>query len=66
MRQCKRVVAAVFMTTAAFSALVPQAVAASMPWETGGRSAATTHHVVPAAAGDGGIVGLLCAGGCPQ
>ncbi|MFE5396247.1 hypothetical protein ACFQ9U_17025 [Streptomyces sp. NPDC056568] len=68
MRPCKRVVAVVLMTTAAFSALVPQAVAASMPREAGAGPAVTTSHVVPAAAGDGvgGTVGVLCAGGCPQ
>ncbi|MEU0228554.1 hypothetical protein ABZ177_29995 [Streptomyces sp. NPDC006284] len=68
MRPCKRVVAAVLMTTAAFSALVPQAVAASLPREAGGIPAVTTSHIVPSVAGDGvgGTVGVLCAGGCPQ
>jgi hypothetical protein len=63
MRLRKRVIAAVLMTTAAFTALAPQAMAAPMPWET---SKTPTHHVPSTPATDSGTVTVLCVGGCYQ
>ncbi|MFG2357408.1 hypothetical protein [Streptomyces sp. NPDC048521] len=65
MRLRKRAMAAVFMTTAAFAALVPQAMAAPMPWETS-KTPATTHHAPSTAVSDSGTITVLCTGGCYQ
>ncbi|WP_249126040.1 hypothetical protein [Streptomyces sp. A2-16] len=51
----KRVLALVFVATAAFTALGPQAMAAPMPWETSKTPAAVTHHS-STAAGERGTV----------
>ncbi|MCI3246514.1 MULTISPECIES: hypothetical protein [Streptomyces] len=64
MRLRKRAVAAVFVATAAFIALAPQAVAAPMPWETSKTPAATTHDTASPAAGENGMVTVLCSGSC--
>ncbi|MFC8360768.1 hypothetical protein ACFUIY_12945 [Streptomyces griseorubiginosus] len=66
MRPRKRAIAAVFMSTAFFTALAPQAMAAPMPWETSKTPATTTHHVPSAASGGSGTVTVLCTGGCYQ
>lgn len=63
MRLRQRAIAAVFMSTAVFTALAPQAMAAPMPWET---SKTPTHHVPSTAASDSGKVTVLCTGGCYQ
>ncbi|MET9908547.1 hypothetical protein ABZZ74_17310 [Streptomyces sp. NPDC006476] len=63
MRLRKRVIAAVLMTTAVFTALAPQAMAAPMPWET---SKTPTHHIPSTRATDSGTVTVLCVGGCYQ
>jgi hypothetical protein len=59
----RRATAAVFLTTAAFTALVPQAMAAPMPWKT---SRTTSHHAPSTAVGDRGTVTVLRVGGCYQ
>ncbi|MFH9090859.1 hypothetical protein [Streptomyces sp. NPDC017673] len=64
MRLRKRAVAAVLMSTAVFTALAPQAMAAPMPWETSNSPTATTHHLPSATAGDSGTVTVLCSGSC--
>jgi hypothetical protein len=66
MRLRKRAVAAVFVTTAVFTAIAPQAVAAPMPWETSKTPAATHHHASSTATGESGTVTVLCVGGCYQ
>lgn len=66
MRLRKRAVAAVFVTTAAFTAIAPQAVAVPMPWETSKAPAATTHHTNSTATGESGTVTVLCAPPCYQ
>ncbi|MFE7076919.1 hypothetical protein ACFU96_43205 [Streptomyces sp. NPDC057620] len=63
MRLRKRAVAAVFVTTAAFIALAPQAMAAPMPWET---SKTPTHHVPATAANGSGTLTVLCGSPCYQ
>ncbi|MET8082109.1 hypothetical protein [Streptomyces sp. NPDC005303] len=62
----KRAIVAVFVTTAAFTAIAPQAMAVPMPWETSKTPAATTHHISSPAAGKSGTVTVLCAAGCYQ
>ncbi|MFI6661510.1 hypothetical protein ACIBL8_39020 [Streptomyces sp. NPDC050523] len=64
MRLRKRAVAAVFVTTATFTALAPQAMAAPMPWETSKTPTTTTHHIPSTAAGDSGTVTVLCSASC--
>ncbi|MFK0019992.1 hypothetical protein [Streptomyces sp. NPDC090798] len=67
MRLRKRAIAAVFVATAAFSAVGPQAMALPMPWETSKVPAAgaqdtrssTTH-------GEAHTVSVLCSGNCYQ
>ncbi|WP_121714561.1 hypothetical protein [Streptomyces sp. E5N91] len=66
MRLRKRAIAAVFMSTAVFTALAPQAMAAPMPWETSKTPTPTTHHVPSTAAGDSGTVTVLCGAPCYQ
>jgi hypothetical protein len=66
MRLRKRAVAAVFVTTAAFTAIAPQAMAVPMPWETSKTPAATTHGTNPTATGEHGTATVLCTGGCYQ
>ncbi|MFD6290676.1 hypothetical protein [Streptomyces sp. NPDC060205] len=66
MRLRKRAVAAVFVTTAAFTALAPQATAAPMPWETSKTPTTTIHHA-PATPADGsGTLTVLCGPPCYQ
>ncbi|MET7434641.1 MULTISPECIES: hypothetical protein [Streptomyces] len=64
MRLRKRATAAVLMSTAVFTALAPQAMAAPMPWETSKTTTATTHHVPSTTAGDSGTVTVLCSASC--
>ncbi|MFI1508843.1 hypothetical protein [Streptomyces sp. NPDC020597] len=66
MRLRNRAVAAVFMCTAACTALAPQAVAAPMPWETSKTPTTTTYQVPSAAVRHSGTVTVLCVGGCYQ
>jgi hypothetical protein len=63
MRLRKRAAAAVFVATAAFTALAPQAIAAPMPWETSKPPAITT-LTASATAGAGGTVTVRCSGSC--
>ncbi|MEU5770326.1 hypothetical protein ABZ782_30885 [Streptomyces asoensis] len=62
----KRAMAAVFISTAVFTALAPQAMAAPMPWETSKTPTTIAHHVPSTAAGDIGAVTVLCAPPCYQ
>ncbi|MBG7704757.1 hypothetical protein HCJ76_43485 [Streptomyces sp. MC1] len=64
MRLRKRATAAVLMSTAVFTALAPQAMAAPMPWETSKTTTATTHHVPSTTAGDSDTVTVLCSASC--
>ncbi|WP_405558545.1 hypothetical protein [Streptomyces sp. NBC_01171] len=64
MRLRQRAIAAVFMSTAVFTALAAQAMAAPMPWETSKAPTATTHHVPSAAASGSGTAIVLCSGSC--
>ena len=66
MRLRKRAIAAAFMSTAVFTAIAPQAMAAPMPWETSKTPAATTHDTRSAAISHNGTVTVLCTGGCYQ
>ncbi|MES4888719.1 hypothetical protein [Streptomyces sp. NPDC096012] len=66
MRMRKRAVAAVFVATAAFTALAPQAVAMPMPWETIGHPTVTAHDAPPATAADSGRATTLCGPPCYQ
>ncbi len=66
MRLLQRAVAAVFVATAALTALAPQAVAAPMPWETSKTPTTTTRHVAATTDGERGMVTVLCTGGCYQ
>ncbi|MFE3167832.1 hypothetical protein [Streptomyces sp. NPDC059224] len=66
MRLRRRAVAAVFVATAAFTALAPQAVAAPMPWETSKTPAATTQCTASPAASESGTVTVLCGPPCYQ
>ncbi|MFF9365003.1 hypothetical protein [Streptomyces griseoluteus] len=66
MRLRKRVIAAMFMSTAVFTALAPQAMAAPMPWETSKTPTTTIHHTPSAAAGHSGTVTVLCGPPCYQ
>ncbi|GAB1331498.1 hypothetical protein [Streptomyces sennicomposti] len=66
MRLRKRVTAAMFMSTAVFTALAPQAMAVPMPWETSKAPTTAAHHTVSTAAGDSGIVTVLCGPPCYQ
>ena len=61
----KRALAVVFVATAAFTALAPQAMAAPMPWETSRTPTAVT-HTTPAASHESGTVTVLCAPPCYQ
>ncbi|WP_030987283.1 hypothetical protein [Streptomyces sp. NRRL WC-3744] len=65
MRLRKRATAAMLMSTAVFTALAPQAMAAPMPWET---SKTTTHHVPSTTASDSDsdsdTVTVLCSASC--
>ncbi|MGW7208441.1 hypothetical protein [Streptomyces sp. NPDC054837] len=62
MRLRKRAVAAVFVATAAFTSLAPQA----MPWETSTTPTTTTHITTATAASDSGTVTVLCGNPCYQ
>ncbi|MEW2573033.1 hypothetical protein [Streptomyces sp. NPDC047070] len=53
------------MTTAAFTALAPQAMAAPMPWETSKTPTTPATSYVPATAA-GGTVTVLCGNPCYQ
>ncbi|MDQ0605820.1 hypothetical protein QF037_010253 [Streptomyces canus] len=64
MRLRKRAVAAVFVATAAFTSLAPQAMAAPMPWETSTTPTTTAHITTATAASD--TVTVLCAPPCYQ
>jgi hypothetical protein len=64
MRLRKRAIAAVFVTTAAFTAIAPQAMAAPMPWETSKTPAATTHDTNSTATSKSGTVTALCGAPC--
>ncbi|MGY4928514.1 hypothetical protein [Streptomyces sp. 900105755] len=66
MRLRKRAIAAMFMSTAVFTALAPQAMAAPMPWETSKTPAITTHHIPSTAVSDSGTVTVLCGPPCYQ
>ncbi|MEU0950364.1 hypothetical protein ABZ379_48210 [Streptomyces canus] len=66
MRLRKRAMVAVFMSTAVFTALAPQAMAAPMPWKTSKTPATTTHRLPSTAASGSGTVTVLCVGGCYQ
>ena len=66
MRLRKRAIAAVFTTTALFTAIAPQAMAAPMPWETSKTPAATTHNTNSTATSHNGTVTVRCVGGCYQ
>ncbi|MET8563788.1 hypothetical protein ABZV75_25670 [Streptomyces flaveolus] len=66
MRLRERAVAAVFVATAAFTALAPQAVAAPMPWETSKVPVASGHGTTSTAAGGSGTVTVLCGNPCYQ
>ncbi|MDQ0578734.1 hypothetical protein [Streptomyces rishiriensis] len=66
MRLRKRAVAVVFVATAAFTALAPQAMAVPMPWETSETPTATTHHTTADAAGGSSTITLLCGNPCYQ
>jgi hypothetical protein len=61
----KRALALVFVATAAFTALGPQAMAAPMPWETSKTPTSVTHHS-STAAGERGKVTVLCTPPCYQ
>ncbi|MEV5645886.1 hypothetical protein AB0L67_38185 [Streptomyces flaveolus] len=54
-----------FVATAAFTALGPQAMTAPMPWETSKTPEAVTHHP-STAAGERGTVTVLCGPPCYQ
>ncbi|WP_439945737.1 hypothetical protein [Streptomyces sp. BBFR109] len=58
--------AAMFMSTVVFTALVSQAMAAPMPWETSNTPTTTIHHVPSTAAGESGTVTVLCGPPCYQ
>ncbi|MGY6021652.1 hypothetical protein [Streptomyces spinosirectus] len=60
----QRAAAAVFVTTATFIALAPQAMAAPMPWETSKTPAAITHHTTSPATGGSNTVTALCGAPC--
>ncbi|MYW44149.1 hypothetical protein [Streptomyces sp. SID161] len=64
MRLLERAVAAVFVVTAAFASLAPQATAAPMPWETSTTPATATHITTSTAADDSGTVTVLCGAPC--
>ncbi|MFF5303488.1 hypothetical protein ACFY5F_29445 [Streptomyces sp. NPDC013161] len=64
MRLRKRAIAAVFVTTAAFTAITPQAMAAPMPWETSKTPTATTHDASSTATSESGTVSALCGAPC--
>lgn len=66
MRLRNRSIVAVFMSTAVFTALAPQAMAAPVPWETSKTPTTTAHHGPSTAASDSGTVTVLCVGGCYQ
>ncbi|MFJ4633445.1 hypothetical protein [Streptomyces sp. NPDC088847] len=61
----KRALAVVFVATAAFVALGPQAMAAPMPWETSKTPTAVTHNTSMAAS-DSSTVTVLCGPPCYQ
>ena len=63
MRLRKRTTAAVLMSTAVFTALAPQAMAAPMPWETSRTPTTITHHRTAAGSG---TATALCAPPCYQ
>ncbi|GAA1281043.1 MULTISPECIES: hypothetical protein [Streptomyces] len=62
----KRAIAVVFVATAAFTALAPQAMAAPMPWETSKSPVAATHHIPATTAEERGAVTVLCGSPCYQ
>ncbi|MFF1306149.1 hypothetical protein [Streptomyces sp. NPDC058307] len=66
MRLRKYAIAAVFMSTAVFTAIAPQAMAAPIPLETTTTPAATTHDTGSTATHESGTVTVLCANGCYQ
>jgi hypothetical protein len=59
----KRALVVMFVATAAFTGLAPQAIAAPMPWETSKTPAAVTHPTSTAAS-ESGTVTVLCSGSC--
>jgi hypothetical protein len=63
MRLRKRAVAVVFVATAAFTSLAPQAMAAPLPWQT---PTTTTHITTATAASNSGTVTVLCGNPCYQ
>ncbi|MFI6662480.1 hypothetical protein ACIBL8_44035 [Streptomyces sp. NPDC050523] len=66
MRPRQRAAAAVFVTTATFLALAPQAMAAPMPWETSKTPTVITHRATSTAAVGSGTVTVLCGPPCYQ
>jgi hypothetical protein len=66
MRLRKRAIAAMFMSTAVFTALAPQAMAAPMPWETSKAPTTATHNAPSTVSSDSGTVTVLCAPPCYQ
>lgn len=66
MRLSKRVVAAVFVATAALTALAPQAVAVPMPWQTSNAPTTITHHPALPEFNDGGTFTVRCGNPCYQ
>ncbi|MER7929658.1 hypothetical protein ABTY96_42075 [Streptomyces sp. NPDC096057] len=59
----KRALAVVFVATAAFAALGPQAMAAPMPWETSKTPTAVTHNTSTAASASSAVT-VLCGAPC--
>ena len=59
----KRALAVVYVATAAFAALGPQAMAAPMPWETSKTPTVVTHDTSMAAS-DSSTVTVLCGAPC--
>ena len=66
MRLCKRAPATVFLATAAFTALGPQAMAAPMLWEASKMPTAVVVHSASATAHDSGTATMLCGSPCYQ
>ncbi|MEW2515514.1 hypothetical protein [Streptomyces sp. NPDC046870] len=66
MRLRRRAVSALFVATAAVTALAPRAVAAPMPWETSRTPTAPAHGTTSVAADGSGTVTVLCGNPCYQ
>lgn len=66
MRLRNRAIAAMFMSTAVFTAIAPQAMAAPRALETSKTPAATTHNTSSTATRESGTVTVVCVGGCYQ